>query len=657
MKCPNCKRENEPTSRFCIYCGSILPSSEAVPSPEPGQSSEEISPEHVQALRNDIRRLEEIVRVMNERLAAMETLHNLPSPEAPPPEPVAPPPAEPVPVSAAAGAGEAPVVERWESPIEQPPPPPPGEAKKSTFREREWEQILGGHWLARIGVLAIVIGIGFFLKYAFDNNWIGPTGRIVLGIIAGLAMLGGGYYWQKKYPILAQAISGGGIAVLYLSIFAAFAVYDLIHFYLAFGFLFLVSITSAALAIRYNSMALAIIGILGAFSAPSILKTSAAAVTGAVQAGQSFWLLVYVMVIDIGVLALSTFRNWRWFTLLALLCSLAIFGVWNDQFGREVGMLAVMGGLTLIFLIFVGATTLFNIIWRRPAQPLDEAVIVINAAAYFGISFGLMWGDFRVWLGGFAVLLALFYGGIAYIVLRRGAENVRLGFFALSIALVFLTIAIPVQIGDRAWTTIAWAAEGLVLIWLSFTLRMHQLRGYGYAVLIVTTIRLLFFDHIVNVRDYQPILNERFLAFAVSIAAFYLGGYLLRQKREMLREWEQQVLSIYPVLFVAANFFTIWLLSAEVIHYFDTSLALTILWAVYAVLLLVIGMVKQWRPVRLWGLALLLIPIVKVFAYDVFTLETVYRIIAFIVLGILLLTSAYLYNRYNKSIRGFIAKK
>jgi uncharacterized membrane protein len=108
---------------------------------------------------------------------------------------------------------------------------------------------------------------------------------------------------------------------------------------------------------------------------------------------------------------------------------------------------------------------------------------------------------------------------------------------------------------------------------------------------------------------------------------------------------------------VAANFFTIWLLTAEVVAYFDTSLALTALWAIYAVALLVVGMVKQWRVVRLFALALLIIPIGKVFVYDVFALKELYRIIAFIGLGVLLLTSAYLYQRYSKSIKEFIAKK
>ena len=640
MQCPNCQKENEPTSHFCIFCGSIIPAPEVGGSSESVPDSGGMYPEQPQALQEEVRHLRELLVLMNDRLANLEGRPGMPTPS---PEPI---PASPTAAIPSQEAAPTPVAQA-----------PPSRVRPVKAKEREWEQILGGHWLARIGVIAIIIGIAFFLNFAFENNWIGPTGRVILGIVAGLAMLGGGYYWQRRYPVLAQALSGGGIAVLYLSIFAAFAIYDLINFYVAFVFLLLVSIASAALALRYNSMALAIIGILGAFVAPFILGAFAARGPLGSQDGQAFQLLAYVIVIDLGVLTLSTFRNWHWFRLLALLCSLAAFGAWYSEFGSKVGPAASEVGLTLIFLIFVGVTSLFHIIWRRIPQDFDYALMVINAASYFGISYGLLWGDFRVWLGGFSLLLALFYGGLAYVVLRRGIENVRLGFFALGLALVFLTVAIPVQLGDKAWTTVAWAAEGAVLAWLSVTLRMPQLRGYSYAVFAIMAMRLLFFDTVVNLRTYQPVLNERFLAFLVSIAALYLTGYLLRQKRGTLRDWEEHAWSVYPVLFVAANFFTLWLLSAEVINYFDTPLALTALWAIYAVALLVIGIIKQWRPVRLYALALLVIPIAKVFVYDVFVLKELYRIIAFVGLGALLLVSAYLYQRYSKSIRGFIAKK
>jgi len=416
-------------------------------------------------------------------------------------------------------------------------------------------------------------------------------------------------------------------------------------------------------------MALAIIGILGAFVAPFILGAfgERGAVDRTVQAIQ---LLAYVIVVDLGALILSTFRNWRWFTLLALGCSLIAFGFWYGEFNREVGVATAEVGITIIFLIFVGATSLFHIVWRRVPQAFDYALMVINAAAYFGISLALMWGDFRLWMGGFVLLLALFYGTLSYIALKRGAENVRLSLFALAIALVFLTVAIPIQLGDKAWTTIAWAAEFVVLMWLSFTLRMPQLRIYSYVIFVIMAGRLLIFDTSVNLSTFQPVLNERFLAFIVGIGATYLAAYLLWRQRKTMPEW------IIPAstFWVAANFFSLWILSFEVWHSFASALrtaelpvreglrnaqnlSLTAVWAIYAVILLIVGIVKHWRYVRLGALALLAVSIVKVFAYDVFKLEMGYRIGAFVGLGILLLVSAYLYQRYSKVIKGVIIEK
>jgi uncharacterized membrane protein len=642
MHCPNCQRENQPTARFCIFCGSPLPTPQ-IEGPQ----------EQPQAIEDELHSLRGLVAQITNRLDALERRQGITQPP-PRPMPVPTPPSR----------------EAVPTPAARVPPP---KVKPPRVQEREWEQILGGSWLARIGVLALVIGAAFFLKYAFDNDWIGPTGQVVLGIIAGLVMLGLGYYWRRHYPILTQVLSGGGIAILYLSIFASFAIYDLIHFYVAFAFLFLVSVASAAIALYYNSMALAIIGILGAFAAPFLLGYFGDRGLEAGGAGQAIQFLVYVIVVDLGVLALATFRNWRWFTLLALVCSLIAFGTWYGEFHREVGLATAEVGLTIIFLIFVSATSLFHIIWRRLPQAFDYTLMVINAAAYFGISLGLMWDDFQIWMGGFVLLLALFYGALAYAALKRSAENVRLGLFALGIALVFLTVAIPVQLGNTAWTTIVWAAEGAVLIWLSFTRRMPTLRWYSYVVFFIVAVRLLFFDISVDdVRTFQPVLNEHFLAFLVSIAAFYIAGYLsLRERRVSGRG------GAAATFFIAANFFSIWILSFEVWHYFDSrlyaltasqlsgreglqnaqNLSLTAVWAVYAVIALVIGIVKSWRYVRLGALAFLAVPIIKVFVYDVFKLEMAYRIGAFVGLGLLLLVSAYLYQRYSKIIRGVFIEK
>jgi len=325
----------------------------------------------------------------------------------------------------------------------------------------------------------------------------------------------------------------------------------------------------------------------------------------------------------------------------------------------------------IVLLVLAGVTILYHVVWRRVPKVFDLVLLVISAAAYFGIS-SLLWEDLRAWMGSLYLALALFYAGLAYTAFRRGAEYTRLGSFALGIALVFLTVAIPVERGDTAWTTIGWAAELVLLVWLSFTLRLPQLRYYGYAVSVILAGRLLFFDTSIDLNNFRPLLNERFFAFLAGVAAAYIAAYLLWRERNTLLKWRIPV----TAFIIAANFLTLWLLSFEVWDYFGSRLALTpaesttavalrnaqnlsltVLWAVYAVILLVIGIAKRWRLVRLGALALLAVPIIKVFVYDVFALERVYRIVAFIGLGILLLVSAYLYQRFSKAIRGFLVNK
>jgi uncharacterized membrane protein len=814
----------------------------------------------------------------------------------PPPEPL---PAEAVPEPELTAEPEAipePMTPAAATPEEMPPtaeaPTPVLPPKPKVKKEREWEQILGGSWLARIGVIAIIIGAGFFLKYAFDNQWLGPAGRVTLGVVAGFIMIGLAFYWRKKYPILTQVLTGGGIAILYLSIFASFSMYALVSIYVAIFCLLIVSIASAILAVYYNSMALAIIGIFGAFFAPFILGAFGDSTDISVNKGSGIQLLAYIIVIDIGVLILANFRNWRWFTLLALVCTLATYGAWYSEFNETVGIGTAETGITIIFLIFVGVTSLYHFIWRRTPEPADFSLMMINAAAYFGISLGIMWDSFRGWMGGFVFLLAIFYGAIAFLALTRQSKTSRLSLFSVGIALIFLSVAIPVQLGDKAWTTVAWAAEGAVLMWLSFragipvfrifsyvvslaaivrllafdtfigvsgfepifnerflafifaiaafglityiywknrdeseenhylvflgvtnvlilwivaaeiytysratvttggsasclillamiaatilypvlwrreptrldtvinqlnpvafivitvfmwddlrawvgmvyfllaacyaflayraslkeslfsnlrpfsvllgalvftaavaiqledtvwttivwaaeflalvqlsfTLRLPALRNYSYLIFIAMAARLLIFDTPVEISSLQPFINERFLAFVLGIAATYTAAYLLWRKREEFPELSKPV----TTLLIGVNILTIWILSFEVWQAFDVAirnaafdareglrdaqnLSLTAVWAVYALIGLILGIARRWRYVRIGALGLLAIPIVKVFVYDVFLLELGYRIGAFIGLGVLLLVSAYLYQRYSAVIKG-----
>ncbi len=786
LKCGNSVTEQ---ASFCTNCGADLRSGGRASSQPPSETaSSEVSPDPDQGLgtsspSGELGQLQDSVAALvaevsriSQRVTLIERLVSAPGAQAPRAQPQGTPAPSSSPESASyppvppAGPGRE--AAPRQAPVGSSEPPWTGWFKKAAGWN--WEWLLGGNWLARIGAVALVLGAGFFLKLAIDNNWIGERGQVFLGLVAGLALISGGEHWQKKYPIWAQPLTGAGIAVPYLSIFAAFALYELLPPLTAFGLFSFVTLAAAALALRYESMPIAVIGIFGGFLTPLLLNE---------RLPDPRLLLAYVLVLDLGVLALATFRNWRWFTLLSLIGSLGLYWFWQAELNP--GLLLGQLGITLIFLIFVAATTLFHIIWRRAAGPQDQALMVINAAAYFGISYGLLFDELRPWMGGFTVLLALFYGVLGYAVLKRSGEQVYLSIFALSVGLIFVTIAVPVQLGGP-WISVAWATEGLVLIWLASYLRMHQLRWFGVGVFAIFAAWLLFWDTPRALgADLRPFWNVYLPAYVASVAITYLAAYLLNRQKDSLLPWEQ---ALFPAFLVAANLFltlgfatqvpghwialtwtgealvlmavslrlglielrlfslgllaivvvrllafdtfnfdsetfrpiinlrfltfttgiagmylsalmlwrwgdrqphswwiplsrfgwpsllavasflTLWILSAEIITLVESglidvprqyqddlvSLALSLLWAVYAAVLLVLGMVRRWTRVRQAGLALLAIPVIKLFAFDVFELELEYRVAAFLGLGAMLVAGGYLYQRNTSAIRGFL---
>ena len=209
--------------------------------------------------------------------------------------------------------------------------------------------------------------------------------------------------------------------------------------------------------------------------------------------------------------------------------------------------------------------------------------------------------------------------------------------------------------------------EALALSVLSFYLGLPQLRLFALGVFGLTVLLLLFVETFnLELDTFRPVVNWRFLAFAVGIGGAYLLAALWwLQRARYVAEQERYVVA---ALLSVANALTLWLLSAEVIAsvhsgFFDvptdavgnvTSLALSILWAVYAAALIIAGIARSSRWVRVAGLGLLAVPIIKLFAYDVFALEREFRVMAFLGLGVILVVGGFLYQRYSRAIRGFI---
>jgi uncharacterized membrane protein len=206
-------------------------------------------------------------------------------------------------------------------------PDPEPKQRKETVKtsDSSLESAIGTRWIGRIGVLAILFGVAFFLKYSFDNRLIGETGRIILGLVWGSVFIGAGEYLQKKKNLIlyGQMLTGGGLAVFYLSLYAAFALYHLIPAPLAAAGMLAVTTTGMTLSARYSAYSLAAIALLGGFLTPIMLSTGQ---------NQPLTLFGYILLLDAGTLLLLRFRPWPSLAAASLCGTALLYLGWHSEF-------------------------------------------------------------------------------------------------------------------------------------------------------------------------------------------------------------------------------------------------------------------------------------------------------------------------------------
>ena len=642
MKCPKCGKNNAAWADYCVFCGSRLrPVAVRGGGPSSGAGGLPEIRQHLNEMAVRLSRVEDRVTLISERIG-LESVEAQPpvssSIEATKDERQREVAAESfrveVPAMEATGAAavgepvpvvpqvaEAPVVAEFPEKPSQGPQP-----SEVSGRMHDWEESLPGNWLSRIGMLALLIGLGFLTQWAIVNDKLVRLPLLLVGLACGGVLLFAGHHWRKDYGAWAQALTGGGIGVLYLSFFASYALYDepVMSFYPTFGLMLLVTILAVGIALRRDSMAIAIIGIVAAFLVPMILGASDLYRGGDGGPDTNPGLMIgYILVLDAGIVGLSTFRKWRWFTLLGLGGSLGVYGLWYATSGHDGTVAAAEWSMTGIFLCFVAATTLFHVIWRRTPELSDMALMSLNASIYFCVSYGLLWGEHREWLGLFSFGLAALYALTGCVALYRSEDNRRLSLFAFGIAIVFLTIAIPVQLhrSYASWITAAWAVEGAAIIWIAVRQKMPKWQLWGIGAFAMALVGLFAFNGAIDEERFRPFINDTFWAFIISILAFYSAAYLLRRKEAALQPW------FFPALMLTASLLTLWLFSGEIVSAAGSkalaarqrgagflelqnienarTLGLVGLWVAYGFCLLVAGTRKKWDWLRVAGYVLM----------------------------------------------------
>jgi uncharacterized membrane protein len=520
--------------------------------------------------------------------------------------------------------------------------PPLHTAKSQSSAPLDLETTIGARWFNRIGILALLVGVSFFLKYAFDNNWIGPAGRIAIGILLGAAMLPWSQWLLGRgYSYFSEGIAALGAAVLYLSIWAG------CHYYTLFtrdvGFVAMIVVTSvmAAVALGRNSQRIALLSLFGGFLTPVLVSTGRDA---------QVVLFTYLLILGAGMLTMAANRKWLTLAPLSFLLTLVYFWGWYSAFYNPTKLERTIVFATLFFLLY-SVLPVLRAMRRERMHELDILITLANAFAYLGALYAMLWPQDRWPLT--LLVLALSGGFVAVARLvpaPKDGESPLARLLFAGLALTFVTLAIPIRL-DGKWITLSLAVEGAILAWTGFRSSTAYLRGAGYLLLAISALRVLLFP----LPAEQFLFNERFATYAVLIACF---GAVLYAAREFVSSTDQNERNALGIFAVAINVYALIALSLELWDYFGHAgspglaqhLALSLLWMGYATGLILLGSNQDSSLLRWQALVLFGIAVTKVFLYDSSFLDRFYRIISFVVLGLVLVVVSFLYQR--KDSRG-----
>lgn len=386
-----------------------------------------------------------------------------------------------------------------------------------------WNFFFGGNTLVRVGIFVLFIGVAFLLKYAADQGLVPVELRLTGVALGGIVLLVLGWRLRKKREGYALMLQGGGIGMLYLTVFAGLRIFKLVPPELAFFLLAGIAFFSAVLAIAQDSKALAITGAAGGFLAPILASTGG---------GSHVALFGFYVVLNAGILFIAWFKAWRELNLVGFAFTALIGLAWGANRYQPEFFATTEPFLILFFLMYLAIAVLFAL---RQSPKLTHYV---DGTIVFGVplvAFGMqatMVKDMPFVTAYSALALAAFYLLLATLLHANKRDSLRLlveSFLALGIG--FATLAVPLAL-DARWTSAVWAVEGAAIVWVG--VRQNRLLARAFGMLLQIAAGLAFlskFNHTVEAEQLLPVLNANYLGCVmVSVAALFINFYASRRQ-------------------------------------------------------------------------------------------------------------------------------
>ncbi len=516
------------------------------------------------------------------------------------------------------------------------------------------EEKLGQKWLLVAGIVILLFGVGYFLKYSFEKGWIGPVARVVMAYMLGGLLLGGGRFSKAKgFVPFGLSIMGGGLAVFYFATFAAFSIYGLFGQGTTFAIMVLITALSASLSLLNDAKWLAVLGLAGGFLTPLFLSTG--------ENNQVF-LMTYMVFLNGGILGIAFFRRWSLLNVLGFLATWILYSGWHGSFYAKESFALSLFYVSLFFLMYSIVPFAYYLLKRGKDESVKGFYITIpNSFIAFGFSYGII---VSLYDGEWASLVTFLYGvifGLMALWMYRKGMMGRIVFAVLvAHAALFFVITVPLFFSGP-WITIFWGAQALLLLFLGAELKRPSLNTSSLILTGITLGKFLFYDfseifglaeEIFYSGGYSFMMGERLVLEIFLLILLFVSAVVAKRKLLSLLNPSGDK-GVYYALF---GFLLFVILHIEVLAFFHQYLpdarngALSVYWALYSAGIMAAGFRFNSSLLRRTAMVIFAVTVLKVFFYDTAEFSTPYRIVSFLIVGILLVGASFLYHRYRDRI-------
>lgn len=464
----------------------------------------------------------------------------------------------------------------------------------------DYEKYIGENLFGKIGILVLVVGMGLFVKYAIDKNWINEVFRTVLGFVVGGGLLVLSQRLKNTYRTFSSLLAGGAFAIFYVTVAMAYHYYGLFSQAAAFVILVVLTVLMSLLSVVYNRRELAVIGLVGGFIAPFLVSNGM---------GNYQVLFTYLTILNVGMFGLSLYKKWGELPVIGFVATYVIMLGYS-----LVADLDIAGDMQLIQLLLF--STLFYLIFLLPVvsvlrtdnkkanQPL-MMIVVLNNFIYLYFA---LWYLHELHLpynikGAFTLFIALVNVCLAYAIRGKKSETGYLFTALVGMFLTFISISIPIQL-EGSFITLLWATEMVVVLWLFIKFRQPVYAYFTQLLLFLTVVSFLMdVEDVLTDGFVQPLLwNGTFATGIFTGLAF--GVFVWLMEREKVFFTQTSNLKYIPFSVISLLLGSVVVYLSFIVDFYRNitdgplSNCVCLAFTCFALLLLLIGLRKRFPMAR-----------------------------------------------------------